>query len=130
MERKDIRKQISQRFIEACDKIMEAKNIKYNSQFAKVLGIHQTIFADIRSGKLQAGTDLISSLLTLFPDIDAKWLLLGDSSAPPFEKIENNAPSEIDIEDLVQKAVEKEVEKKVTEKIEALQQKLLQGFSV
>lgn len=125
MDRKDIRKQISQRFIEACDRIMESKNIKFDSHFANLLGIHQTIFADIRSGKLQAGTDLISVLLTLHPEIDAKWLLLGVSDSPPFEKMESSVPQEVEIRDLVKQELEKQIEKIK----EALQPKELQGFN-
>ena len=99
MSRKNIKIQISKRFLEACDAIIIEKDYKSDAQFAKHLDIHPQVFSDFRTGKANAGVDYISVLLTKFPEIDANWILTG------INKKEPDKPDEPDIEKLIEKKV-------------------------
>lgn len=91
MVKKQIREEISERFIQACDKLIRKYNYKSDAQFAKELNMHVQIFSNIRNKKRQVGIEVISSFLTLFPEVDGNWLIKG----------EDNIPSKVDLEKLV-----------------------------
>jgi hypothetical protein len=48
------------------------------SSFAKVLDVSLPLITHITSGRNKPGMDLIQKTLIAFPDINAKWLLLGE----------------------------------------------------
>jgi|688.fasta_scaffold449372_1 hypothetical protein len=48
------------------------------SSFAKVLDVSLPLITHITSGRNKPGMDLIQKALIAFPDINAKWLLLGE----------------------------------------------------
>ena len=49
-----------------------------NRDFASKLGVSQGVVSHISSGRNGPGADLLVQLLTVFPEIDPEWLILGN----------------------------------------------------
>lgn len=77
MTKKDIKAFVNSRFIEACDYIIRAYGFKSDAKFAESIETHSKILSDIRVGKLNAGTDIMSILLLKYPEINGTWILTG-----------------------------------------------------
>ena len=50
------------------------------TEFAGRLGVSQGVMSHISSGRNKPGTEMLVSLLQVYPDIAADWLLLGEGS--------------------------------------------------
>jgi hypothetical protein len=59
--------------------VMEAKNLS-KTAFASLLDISLPVLTHIGSGRNKPGIDLITKILTQFPDISPDWLLLGSGT--------------------------------------------------
>jgi plasmid maintenance system antidote protein VapI len=49
-------------------------------ELANRLGVSAAVITHIYSGRNKAGLDLIQKLLVEFPDIDERWLLIGEGN--------------------------------------------------
>lgn len=97
MGRKTIRSDVSARFVSVSQVLIEKYDIVNERGFCSSIGIQQQIFSDIKSGKLQAGTDLISVLLIKYDAVNPEWILTGKGemlkSSPDDENIINEDTS-------------------------------------
>ncbi len=49
-------------------------------ELANRLGVSAAVITHIYSGRNKAGLDLIQKLLVVFPELDERWLLLGEGN--------------------------------------------------
>ncbi len=64
---------------ERLNKILEEYNLN-SSRLAEKMGIQRSGISHIMAGRNKPSYDFIVSLLTLFPEIDANWLLTGEGA--------------------------------------------------
>lgn len=69
--------------------ILDAKFLSKNA-FAAMLEVSQPVLTHIASGRNKPGLELITKILTNFPDISPDWLLLGKE---PMYRVEKPLPN-------------------------------------
>lgn len=77
IDKKILKENISMRFIAVCQYLNERYNISSDRAFSKKIGMHPQTFSDIKNKKLQVGLDYISNLLTVFPNVNLEFIILG-----------------------------------------------------
>ncbi|MGD1840820.1 MAG: helix-turn-helix transcriptional regulator [Thermonemataceae bacterium] len=78
--RKERKVAISKRVVEAIDYIVAKEDYQSDAQFAKDIDIHPQKLSDIRTGKLQANTDLIGIIVAKFPYVNVAYLFTGEGT--------------------------------------------------
>ena len=71
---------INKRFIEAVSYLLESGSVRSKGELAEKFGIKPSKFSEILNDRMNAGTDLIAQICTIFPDISSDWLLTGEGS--------------------------------------------------
>ncbi len=70
------KKEVSARFIEAFDMLVDKGLVNDKRDFASKLGISASMITEISKGRSSVGTSAIQNLVAIF-GIDANWLLTG-----------------------------------------------------
>lgn len=71
--------QVSARFIEAYEALLDSKKVSDKRDFAAKLGISASMVTEITKGRSSVGTSAIQNIVSQF-NIDANWLLTGEGS--------------------------------------------------
>lgn len=75
----EAKNQVSARFIEAYEALLDSKKVSDKRDFAAKLGISASMVTEISKGRSSVGTSAIQNIVLQF-NIDAKWLLTGEGS--------------------------------------------------
>lgn len=75
----EAKNQVSARFIEAYEALLDSKKVSDKRDFAAKLGISASMVTEISKGRSSVGTSAIQNIVLQF-NIDANWLLTGEGS--------------------------------------------------
>jgi len=76
--KKDIKKDISARFLNACDFIISEYKMRSDAELCRVLEIHVHVLSDIRTLKANVTLSTMNILLTKYKEINAHWMIIGE----------------------------------------------------
>jgi transcriptional regulator with XRE-family HTH domain len=60
-------------------KLYELKNFKSQKEFSDAIGVSDKLVSNYFADKNTPSYDVLMKIITKFPDVDARWLLIGDS---------------------------------------------------
>lgn len=69
----------NQRYLEAMNYIMESRGMTMES-FAKSLEITRTILSQVKGGKQNASIDVVSKTVSVYPELNADYIITGRGS--------------------------------------------------
>lgn len=72
-------KEHNQRYLEAMNYIMESRGMTMES-FAKSLEITRTILSQVKGGKQNASIDVVSKTVSVYPELNADYIITGRGS--------------------------------------------------
>lgn len=110
-------KDITSRFLEVYNYLLESKKITNASDFAKKIGISTSLMSEIGEGRSNAGLKTLQKTVIEFPEINTKWLITGTEKMLSTE--ENKTDSEI-FKEMI--ALQDKYIKKLEEEINSLKE--------
>lgn len=77
---------LNKRVVRVIEKIGVAK-----TEFAEALNVSPAVITHISSGRNKPGVDILQKILTIYPTINAEWLMLGVGEMLKTEGLNKNA---------------------------------------
>lgn len=96
-------KEHNKRYLEAMDFVLESRGLTIQ-MYADALEINRTLLSHIRNGKQNASIDLVSKTVSVYPEINADYIITGRGSMF-IQELENHETDEIKVKNLI-KALE------------------------
>jgi transcriptional regulator with XRE-family HTH domain len=102
-------------------KLYELKNFKSQKEFSDAIGVSDKLVSNYFADKNTPSYDVLMKIITKFPDVDARWLLIGDSE-------KSNTLHELKIKDnhVINRISESNQEKELslTDRVKIIEDKL------